>query len=467
MTLRAREQDIRREKAASNICTNQALLALAASVYLATIGPHGLRDVAALGAAHATALEAALAAAGAPRIHAAPYLNELVVRVPDARGRPRPAARPRRARGHPHRRPAARRAVARRRAARVRDRGHHARRDRAVRDRAPAGAGRRGAATHGVTRAGRGRRAMTAVRGDLQPTLFELSHAGRGGGKIPHPPADALDRIPAAARRATPPALPELSEPEVVRHYVNLSHLNYSVDTGFYPLGSCTMKFNPKLNEWAARLPGFAGLHPMAPDAVAQGTLELLFELEAMLAEISGMDAVTLQPAAGRPRRADRDHDDPRLPPVPRRRRAPGGPRPGLVARHQPGDGDHGRLPHDHDPVRARRRRRHRRVQGGARAADRGDHDHQPVDARAVRAADRGAAGRDPRGGRARLHGRREPQRDPRAVQAGRGRLRRHALQHPQDVQHAARRRRPRRRARRREGEPRPVPARAARRPGG
>ena len=114
---------------------------------------------------------------------------------------------------------------------------------------------------------------MTAVRGDLQPTLFELSRPGRGGGKIPHPPADALDRIPAAARRATPPALPELSEPEVVRHYVNLSHLNYSVDSGFYPLGSCTMKFNPKLNEWAARLPGFAGLHPMAPDAVAQGTL--------------------------------------------------------------------------------------------------------------------------------------------------------------------------------------------------
>lgn len=140
---------------------------------------------------------------------------------------------------------------------------------------------------------------MSVVGERLQPTIFEMSRPGRGGGKIPHPPADALARVPAAARRAAPPALPELSEPEVVRHFVNLSALNYSVDTGFYPLGSCTMKFNPKLNEWAARLPGFAALHPMAPDATAQGTLALLHELEAMLAEISGMAAVTLQPAAG------------------------------------------------------------------------------------------------------------------------------------------------------------------------
>jgi glycine dehydrogenase subunit 2 len=139
----------------------------------------------------------------------------------------------------------------------------------------------------------------TALGPTLQPTLMELSRPGRGGGKVPHPPADALEGIPAGQRRAHPPALPELNEPEVMRHFVNLSHLNYSVDGGFYPLGSCTMKYNPKINEWAARLSGFAALHPLAPDAVAQGSLELLWELERLLCEISGMAAVTLQPAAG------------------------------------------------------------------------------------------------------------------------------------------------------------------------
>ena len=139
-----------------------------------------------------------------------------------------------------------------------------------------------------------------SVAGDrLGPTLFERSRHGRGGGKIPHPPKDALARIPAEQLRSDGPNLPELAEPEVTRHYVNLSQLNYAVDTGFYPLGSCTMKFNPKINEWAARLPGFASLHPFAPDQIAQGTLQLLWELEQSLAEIGGMRAVTLQPAAG------------------------------------------------------------------------------------------------------------------------------------------------------------------------
>ena len=138
-----------------------------------------------------------------------------------------------------------------------------------------------------------------AVGPSLQPTLAELSRPGRASTKVPHPPADALDRIPASVRRSKPLGLPELNEPEVIRHFVNLSHLNFSVDTGFYPLGSCTMKFNPKINEWAARLPGFAALHPLAPDAASQGTLELMYELEQWLTEISGMKAATLQPAAG------------------------------------------------------------------------------------------------------------------------------------------------------------------------
>jgi glycine dehydrogenase subunit 2 len=140
---------------------------------------------------------------------------------------------------------------------------------------------------------------MTAAGDRLEPTLFERSRTGRGGGKIPHPPKDALARIPVGQRRGEGPRLPELSEPELTRHYVNLSKLNYAVDTGFYPLGSCTMKYNPKIDEWAARLNGFAALHPFAPDDVAQGTLQLLWELEEALAEIGGMKAVTLQPAAG------------------------------------------------------------------------------------------------------------------------------------------------------------------------
>ena len=140
---------------------------------------------------------------------------------------------------------------------------------------------------------------MTAAGDRLGPTLFERSRPGRGGGKIPHAPKDALSRIPADQLRTDGPHLPEVAEPELPRHYVNLSQLNYAVDTGFYPLGSCTMKWNPKVNEWAARLNGFASLHPFAPDELAQGTLALLWELEQALAEIGGMRAVTLQPAAG------------------------------------------------------------------------------------------------------------------------------------------------------------------------
>jgi glycine dehydrogenase subunit 2 len=100
-------------------------------------------------------------------------------------------------------------------------------------------------------------------------------------------------------RRAAPPRLPEVSELQAVRHFSRLAQDNYSIDTGFYPLGSCTMKYNPKLNDRMAALSGFADLHPFAPDAGCQGALRLLWELEAALCEIAGMAAFTLQPAAG------------------------------------------------------------------------------------------------------------------------------------------------------------------------
>ncbi len=139
----------------------------------------------------------------------------------------------------------------------------------------------------------------SAVGPDLQPTLAELHAPGRSSFKVPHVPPDALERLPAEHRRLSPPGLPEIDEPTVVHHFMHLSHLNYSVDGGIYPLGSCTMKYNPKINEWAARLPGFAALHPLAPDALAQGTLALMWQLQQQLGLIGGFPAVSLQPAAG------------------------------------------------------------------------------------------------------------------------------------------------------------------------
>jgi glycine dehydrogenase subunit 2 len=132
--------------------------------------------------------------------------------------------------------------------------------------------------------------------------LFERSRPGRRGAALPAldvPPVSAAEAIPAALLRDDVPELPELSEIDVVRHFTRLSTWNAAVDLGPYPLGSCTMKYNPKLNERAARLPGFAAAHPLQPDALAQGLLALFHRLESWLAELSGMDRVSLQPAAG------------------------------------------------------------------------------------------------------------------------------------------------------------------------
>jgi glycine dehydrogenase subunit 2 len=132
--------------------------------------------------------------------------------------------------------------------------------------------------------------------------LFELSKPGRRAARLPAcdvPAADVDDLLPERARARALLPLPEVAEPDVVRHFTNLSTLNMSVDTHFYPLGSCTMKYNPKRNERLASLPGMAGLHPYQPDASLQGMLHLLYELERILAEMAGLDAVSLQPAAG------------------------------------------------------------------------------------------------------------------------------------------------------------------------
>ena len=135
----------------------------------------------------------------------------------------------------------------------------------------------------------------------MEATLFEKSSAGRRG-VIP-PPVDTglnwREEVPANMLADQPPALPELSELEVVRHFVRLSQLNYGIDTTMYPLGSCTMKYNPRINEVTARLPGFARLHPLQDESTCQGALELMYELQNHLAEITGMDQFTLQPAAG------------------------------------------------------------------------------------------------------------------------------------------------------------------------
>jgi glycine cleavage system P protein (glycine dehydrogenase) subunit 2 len=132
--------------------------------------------------------------------------------------------------------------------------------------------------------------------------IFELSSPGRVAWSLPEadvPEADAQKLLPAKCLRSAPPDLPEVSEFDVVRHYSRLSRMNYGVDTHFYPLGSCTMKYNPKLHEDMARLAGFAKVHPLSPEASAQGALQLMHELARDLAEIAGMDAVSLQPAAG------------------------------------------------------------------------------------------------------------------------------------------------------------------------
>ena len=135
-----------------------------------------------------------------------------------------------------------------------------------------------------------------------EPLIFELSASGRRAFSlpacdVPEVPVETL--IPVELLTQQESKLPELSEVDVVRHFTRLSTLNYGLDTGFYPLGSCTMKYNPKVNEKLARLPGFTALHPYQPESMTQGALQLMAELQEDLCELTGMDGFTLQPAAG------------------------------------------------------------------------------------------------------------------------------------------------------------------------
>jgi glycine dehydrogenase subunit 2 len=143
----------------------------------------------------------------------------------------------------------------------------------------------------------------TPLQREAALTIFERGAAGRRAFQCPEldvPAEEPIERLlPAHLRRAAPPRLPEVSEPEIVRHYVRLSKRNFDLDSGFYPLGSCTMKHNPRLHERVAALPGHARLHPLQDPERAQGALELMWNLERALAEISGLPHVCLQPSAG------------------------------------------------------------------------------------------------------------------------------------------------------------------------
>src|SRR5229473_2379120 len=132
--------------------------------------------------------------------------------------------------------------------------------------------------------------------------LFELSHRGRRTHRLPEcdvPVAEVSSLLPGNVLAAEPPPLPELGEIDLIRHFVNLSSRNMCIDTNFYPLGSCTMKYNPKRHERLAALPGMANLHPLQLDDSCQGMLEILWQMQNILAEIAGLDSVSLQPAAG------------------------------------------------------------------------------------------------------------------------------------------------------------------------
>ncbi len=297
-------------------------------------------------------------------------------------------------------------------------------------------------------------------------TIFEKSVPGRRAATLPAPdvPDTPLeDLIPQKHLREQPAELPEISEPEIVRHYNRISRRNFDLDTGFYPLGSCTMKHNPRLNERVAALPGHARLHPAQDPRRAQGALELMWNLQGALAEICGLPHVSLQPSAG-------SHGELAGLLLTRafHNRARRGAHRGADARHRPRhqsrDRDDGRL-------RRRQGRDRRAGRGGPRRpareglrAHRLPDAHQPEHARIVRREHPRDRRDRPRGGGHPVLRRRQPERDHGPLAARRHGLRHRPRQPAQDVLAAARRRRTGGGPDRRLGPDQAVPAGAPRR---
>jgi hypothetical protein len=219
-----------------------------------------------------------------------------------------------------------------------------------------------------------------------EPLLFEIGDADHSGVDLPDVEIDGSFLGGFARKSALD--LPGLTEPEAVRHYVRLSRLNYSIDSGMYPLGSCTMKHNPRLNEKMARLPGFADIHPLQPVSTVSGALSLMDQLGHWLLTLTNMEAVALSPKAGAHGEmcgmmAIRAAQQAAGQGAPQHRA-----RAGIRARNKPGDGGLSRLPGE---ASSRPRRWHggcQRGEGGALARSRRHHAHQPQYLRAVRTRD-------------------------------------------------------------------------------